>query len=119
MRLSQFESDVLHAIVRDRFGESSKLMAQIDALSLERKEMTGVGMYLYFQLTDEDKKVPEVQDEIISSRVGASLPQLHNDIGFVLYIEKGVIKMLECYTVDEPWPTDISTYNLVTYQIPS
>ncbi len=40
----------------------------------------------------------------------AKLEGLKLGAGFVMFIRDGLIKTLECYTYDEPWPISITTY---------
>jgi len=43
--------------------------------------------------------------------VQVSFPGLEHGAGFVLFINDGLISMLEGYTYGEPWPEDITGYS--------
>ena len=48
MKPSTFELDVLHAILDPQQGHYPLLLAQISHLNVIRREITGVGGYVYF-----------------------------------------------------------------------
>lgn len=35
-----------------------------------------------------------------------------NGAGFLLYVDKGLLKMLEAYSYEEPWPERIKNFEL-------
>lgn len=44
--------------------------------------------------------------------VRADIAGLAKGAGFVLFIDDGVIDVLEAYTYDEPWPSDVGRFTL-------
>ena len=42
----------------------------------------------------------------------AEIPGLSGGAGFLLYIENGILDVLEGYSYDEPWPTSTEGFTL-------
>jgi hypothetical protein len=109
--LTPLEQAVLEKLIS---GESERyriLQKQIPALRVTERKMTGVGFFTSFSLPDEAPKLPDEASLEISD-VGADLNDLEHGAGFVLFIRKGGINMLEGFTYDEPWPPNIRSFHL-------
>jgi hypothetical protein len=109
--LTPLEQAVLEKLLS---GESERyriLQKQIPALRVTERKMTGVGFFTSLSLPDEAPKLPDEASLEISD-VGADLNDLEHGAGFVLFIRKGRIYMLEGFTYDEPWPRNVRSFRL-------
>ena len=85
------------------------LEKQYKSAKVISREFSGFGFFTNFEITDKSLKLTERQNFELGN-VQLKLEGLKLGAGFVLFIRDGLIKTLECYTYDEPWPTSIATY---------
>jgi hypothetical protein len=74
-----------------------------------RREQTSAGFFAYFDVGDAHAA------NDITTRFGDVLAEVEgmpNGAGFILYVERGRLDMLEGYGYDDPWPTTITSYTL-------
>jgi hypothetical protein len=74
-----------------------------------KRELSGVGFYTYFE-TPKNLAIDDLS--VRFGDVAAKIRDLKNGAGFVIYIEHGLLKMLEGYTYDEPWPKEVADFEL-------
>lgn len=77
------------------------------------REYTGAGFFLYFSVP-ANAPFLAVKDFFFGD-VNAMIDGLQYGAGFVLFIRKGCLDVLEGYSYDEPWPKEIHKFKL-TYQ---
>jgi hypothetical protein len=79
------------------------LRQQWQSAELCNLEVTGIGYYFDISIPDG---VPHL-DETISFAIGdvkASLDGLKNEVGFVIFVQSGVLSMFEAHGYDGTWP---------------
>lgn len=103
--LKQLEKEAIQLILR----EHPSLLNQLKNATITKREFTGAGFYTNFQVQD----VISGEEDLQISDVGA---KLNNSIqvGFLLFIKKGKLNLLECYTYADPWPDVIESYEVFT-----
>jgi len=110
-RFEQFESDVMKKIITEDLSISDLLKEQYRFATVTKRSFTGVGFFTDFEITDRSLAIPgHLNLEL--GKVHAKIEGLEFGAGFVLFIRDGMLGMLEGYTYNEPWPTDIITYTL-------
>lgn len=109
--LTPLEQAVLEKLLSGESEGYRILQKQIPTLRVTERKMTGVGFFTRFSLPDEAPKLPDGASVEISD-VGADLTDLKHGAGFVLFIRKGGINMLEGFTYGEPWPRDVRSFYL-------
>jgi len=87
------------------------LREQASAARLARRERTGVGFFCSFEVPSEAPTIVEHPNFEISD-VEAELEGLKHGAGFVLFVRDGRLDMLEGFSYDEPWPTEIGNFRL-------
>jgi hypothetical protein len=88
-------------------GESETyriLQKQYSTSRVADRKMTGVG-------SDDAPKLPDEATFHIAD-VAADISDLEHGAGFVLFIRKGGINMLEGFTYGEPWPRNVRSFHL-------
>jgi hypothetical protein len=75
------------------------------------REFTGAGFFTTFTLPPDAQVRRDLPDETIGD-VGAQFPTLQNGAGFLLFIRRGVVTMLEGYTYDEAWPASADGFKV-------
>jgi hypothetical protein len=109
--LTDLEKAVLEKLLSGEAESDRILQKQIPALHVTERKMTGVGFFTRFSLPKEAPNLPNEASFHISD-VAAELEDLEHGAGFVLFIKKGRIYMLEGFTYDEPWPENICSFRL-------
>ena len=88
---------------------SGMLEKQYKSAKVVSREFSGFGFFTNFEIIDKSLKLTDSQNlELGNTQL--KLEGLKFGAGFVLFVRDGLIKTLECYTYDEPWPTNITTY---------
>ena len=111
--LNDFERAVLSKLLAGDHPVLAVLRTQAETTRVARREYTGAGFFLSFIVSHAAPQLDELDLHI--GDVDAEVDGLHNGAGFVLFIRKGRLHMLEGYTYDEPWPTEIKDFKL-SYQ---
>ena len=109
--LTCFEQAVMKKLLRGEDEVLSILREQLNVVEVSNRELTGAGFYTTLSV------LPEAQSILgnPSFKLGdviARIQGLKLGAGFLLYVQEGVLHMLEGYTYDEPWPQFISLYEL-------
>jgi len=108
--LTDFERAVLCKLLSGDHPVLALLRQQLEVCRCTKREATGVGLY-----TDLDVSAytgPRPQLDLKFGDVVAEIDGLEQGAGFVLYIEAGLLVMLEGYTFGEPWPDRIDSFKL-------
>ncbi len=81
------------------------LRDQMRSAAVAKRTFTGCGFFTDFSVPDTCPPVPGEPSSHLSNVLGTS-PKLQLPIGFVLFIKRGRLSLLEAHTYDEPWPSD-------------
>jgi hypothetical protein len=108
--LTDFEQDILRLALSGKGKVLDQLRRQLDFLSSERRDFTGVGFFTKIQPIDDKLRI-DVPDFEITDIEGAT-STLTNGFGCVIFIRNGQVDLIECFTYDEPWPIDLTPYKL-------
>jgi len=108
--LTTLERKVMQALLDGDDDILSLLRKQVETVIVVKREMTGVGFFTTFVVPDG---IPRADDQSLKfGDVIANISGLAHGAGFLLYVEHGALHMLEGYTYDEPWPKEISEFEL-------
>ena len=110
-QLTNLENSVMEMLLAGGDDVLGGLRCQLAASTCAGRENTGVGFYTTFN-------VPNVVPRVAGGKsfkfgdVSATVPGLQHGAGFLLFVKDGILEMLEGYTYDEPWPSQISTFEV-------
>ncbi|MCH8134920.1 MAG: hypothetical protein IIB77_02950 [Proteobacteria bacterium] len=108
-RPNQFEREVIRHILKK---DAPKYLSHLQYLFVDRRESTGVGIYVNFEYL-ERPPIFSSENITIGETVYAEIEGLEGGAAFLLYIEKGRITMLEAVAhVSDTWPADISKFEI-------
>jgi len=107
--LDRLEQAVLDKLLAGDHPVLVALREQATSARLARREYTGVGFHCHF---DVGEGAPTVKKDFHIGDVRAEMEGVAHGIGFVLIIRDGRLSMLEGYTYDEPWPSEIRGFTL-------
>ncbi len=106
----KFENDVMTAIIKKESGISKNLYAQYIHSNVVSREFTGYGFYTTYAV-NQKYKIKTIKNAMLGD-INASINDLKHGAGFILYINNGLIDVLECYTYDENFPLNVTRYEL-------
>ena len=107
--LTNFEKSVMEKLLFGLHPCLENLRTQLAHCRAIKREFTGVGFFIFF---DIDPKLAYGDVNFQLGDIHAKVAGVRDGVGFVLFIEKGLINNLEGYTYDEPYPKKIEQYTL-------
>jgi hypothetical protein len=109
--LSHFEHAVLNKLLAGDHPTLLGLRVQADTARLISREYTGAGFFLSFEVPADVPALTTPRDFHLDD-VHGKVDALKHGVGFVLFVRKGRLNLLEGYTYGEDWPQDIQGYEL-------
>jgi hypothetical protein len=106
----KFESEVMLNLLSETNEFSEQLKLQYLNSKVKERKFTGYGFFTEFTV-DSKFKLPNTE-KMTFGNLQADINDLKYGVGFVLFVNNGLIDFLECYTYDEKFPTEIINYNL-------
>lgn len=108
--IESLQRDVMKLLLAGDDEMLHALRLQYAGCTIKDVELTGVGVFVNYILPEDIAPVEPGSFEI--GDVAGEMEGLANGCGFLLFVREGIIKFLEAYTYDEPWPDHIATYQL-------
>jgi hypothetical protein len=109
--LTKLEIEVMRMLLDGDDEVLSALRKQLAKCKVKSRELTGVGFFTTFIPAQSDDVLSRVKSFKIGD-VFAKIEGTKHGAGFLLYVENGKIYMLEGYTFDDPWPSEIGEFKL-------
>ena len=110
MRINDLENTVLAKAFSGNENGFEQLRRQVGNLRVKAREYTGAGVFVDFD-TIEDKLRVNVPDCEVTNVEGES-DALQKGFGCAVFIRNGQITTLECFSYDEPWPSDLGKFRI-------
>lgn len=113
--LEPLEAAVLDKLLSGEHPVLTALRAQLGGATVKRRERTGMGFFTEFALAPDAVAAP-----VRALRFGdvqATVTGLEHGAGFVLFVDDGLLRLLEGYSYSEPWPDKIGKFS-VSYMEP-
>ena len=112
MNLEPLEEAVLKKLLDGNHPVLEALRQQLPAVSVKARESTGAGFYTEFSIAEGARAAPLQSGKLLFGDVEATIDGLKYGAGFVLYVERGLLHMLEGYSYEEPWPEHVIGFTL-------
>lgn len=110
--MEPLETAVLEKLLNGDHPILVALKEQMSGLSVKARKYTGAGFFTEFSLALTAHRLPASSSRIRFGDVEATIDGLNNGAGFVLFIDDGLLHMLEGYSYDEPWPKEIHGFSV-------
>jgi hypothetical protein len=91
MKLTRLEATVISEMAACNPRDRDAIEYQIAKAQVTKRENTGAGFYTHLEVEHPIKQI----DARVISRVSAEVHGLNNPMVFVLFVENGVMKLLE------------------------
>jgi hypothetical protein len=111
--LTPLERDVLAALLQPDHPVINALRRQLVYCRVALRELTGVGFFSTLQISPEVQPAPVKRGRMTLGDVTAAVEGLEHGAGFVLFVQNGVLDLLEGFSYDEPW-TDVDAQYQIT-----
>lgn len=109
--LNPLEVAVLQALFAGDHPALEILRNQARNSKVQERTLTGAGFFSHLELVAPCPRLPSRP----SLRIGdvlAEVPGLEAGMGFLVYIDDGLLTALEGYTFEEPWPENLDRFSL-------
>lgn len=107
----KLEEEVLRMLFEGDEPTLAALRFQLQLAKRNCREMSGTGFFTHFKVPVEAPRLPN-NPSFKFGDVTAELEGLQHGAGFMVFIDDGLLTMLEGYAYDEAWPPVIGLYNL-------
>jgi hypothetical protein len=109
--LTPFESEVIATILRPDHPVFDALRRQLAACRVGERDFTGHGFFTSLIVPPDVAPAPVKRDRLyLGKEIGATMDGLEHGAGFILYVEKGVLDVLEAYCYEAAWPERIENW---------
>ncbi len=110
--INELEAAVLDKLLTGDLPALATLRIQRQRMQVAKREYTGVGFFIEFEHPDDVVRLA-TSKSIRFGDVVAELDGLEHGAGFLLFIDNGLITMLEGYTnTNEAWPAKPGRFEL-------
>lgn len=110
--LTGLERAVIACLLAPKHPVTDALRYQADRCRVAAREFTGVGFYTTLEVPSDAPPAAVRSGRMTLGDVTATIDGLKRGAGFVLWIEDGVLRELEGFSYDEPWPEEIRGYDV-------
>lgn len=117
--LTPLEAGALKALLAGNGPLLAALRLQCVGLRVGKRELTGFGVFVELEVDSSAQAAIVTEPSLQIGGVEAEIAGLHHGAGFVLFVEKGYLSLLEGFSYDEPWPEDTSSFKFHSPQEPS
>lgn len=112
MQLEPLELAVLRKLLDGKHPVLAALRDQIQGLNVKSRKLTGAGFFLELSTAPAACPAPLGSKNFRIGDVQATLAGLKHGAGFLLYVEDGLLHMLEGYSYEEAWPPEALGFSL-------
>jgi hypothetical protein len=110
--LEPLEAAVLDKLLAGSHPVLNALRRQLAGLTVKTRERTGAGFFTEFSVAETCAPASTSSPKLRFGDVQASIGGLQSGAGFLLYVDGGLLRMLEGYSYEEPWPEAIEEFTL-------
>lgn len=110
--LTALERAVLSALLSADHPVMAALRTQANAAYVIARDFTGHGFFARFGVPSQGRAASVRPGVLDPGDVSASVQGLDHGAGIVLFVENGVLRTLEGFAYDEPWPDRIEDFQV-------
>lgn len=118
LELTVLEAAVLEKLLTDEHKVLRGLRDQLSNARVKSREMSGAGFFTEFEWPGDVEPVAGASRCIRFGDVHAELEGLEHGAGFVLFVDDGVVTMLEGYSYASVWPEEETLTSLRYHPTP-
>lgn len=111
LSLDPLELAVLELVLVGDHPVLVTLRSQLEGIEVRKRELTGVGFVTELIVAKQTNKLPS-GTRLRFGDVEGTIPGLTHGAGFLVFVDDGVLTLLEGYSYSESWPSNISGFAL-------
>lgn len=104
-KVNSLERQVMEFALRGEHPALEVMREQLAAATVSSREYTGVGFFTHFAIPESAHRLPSA-GRIVIGDVYAEMPDLQCPVGFLVFLESGILDMLECFILEDAWPVE-------------
>lgn len=115
--LNKFERAIINEVIGFNDKEYSTLIKHLPYLNIKSRENTGVGMYVYFEYSEEaiNLELNNFDNTCLSSNKHLELDNLEYGVNYELNITGGKVDFLELVTNGENWDGNHENFKFLDF----
>ena len=102
--LNEIETTAMDMLLAGEHPALKVLRDQLAVAEVADREFSGAGFFVDFRVPASSPRVDK--GRLVIGDVYAELTGLEHDAGFLLFVTDGALDMLECFIVDDRWPSE-------------
>ena len=114
--LTVLERAVLGAATAGSHPVLTRLRGQLDGLRVASRELTGHGFFTDPAVRDPASALPS-RDGLAIHGVDVEMDGLAHGGGFVVFVARGLLALLEGFAFDEPWPAQPENWRITAARV--
>lgn len=103
--MNSLERQVMEFALWGEHAALELIREQLSTATVASREYTGVGFFTKFTVPDIAPRLP-FSGRIVIGDVYAEVADVQAGTGFLVFLERGTLDMLECFTYVETWPRE-------------
>jgi hypothetical protein len=109
--VNDLERQVMEFALRGEHQALEILREQLAVAAISAREYTGVGFFTSFSVPAKARRLPSVGRLVIGD-IYADVSGLQYGAGFLIFVEHGILNMLECAICEDAWPEQARIHRL-------
>jgi hypothetical protein len=110
MQFTDLEGVVIDWLLAEDDPVLEKLRSQFASANVQEREFTGVGVFVTLSVPASAPKVDP--PNLTIGDLALEIEDVRNGAGVVLFVNDGLLDLLEIYTYDDPWPEDVKLISI-------
>lgn len=106
MRFDEFERIIITDIIEQYPEYKFKLQAQFENSIVQKREFSTYGFSTYFEVTTTEERLGNDKNLQLGKHQW-NINGLQYGSDYILWVENGLVKCLEGFSYNEPWPNEI------------
>lgn len=112
--MTPLEREVMTTLLAPAHPVTHALRRQLEVCSVASRKLTGVGFSTRLVVAGGVPAAPVARKTLALGDATATIDGLEHGAGFVLFVEEGVLEMLEGFSFGEPWPDDVTRFQVTS-----
>ena len=103
--MNELERQVMEFALRGEHPVLEVLREQLAAAAVSAREYSGVGFFTHLAVPATARRLPRAARCVIAD-VYADVTGLQHGAGFLVFVDSGILDMLEFFIFEEAWPAE-------------
>lgn len=110
-KLSSLEKDILYLAVQGDGSDRLMIQKQLNIVKVGKRVNSGAGLFVDLMVSPSEN-VRVYSKRMQLSNIHGECNELSAGFGVTVFVEDGLLKLLELYSYDEGWPEQLTSVKL-------